>query len=523
MDSDSDNENDNRLESSASPTFDDDDLHLGSDDDDDNDNDDNQAGQQSQSYAILGPDDVMDRMRECIRDLNKVIQLSETTARILLIHFKWDKTRLIEQYYSGDQEDDHLERFFKEARVMNPFNKWATSRKVQTQSKLLLEEECEICYGQHQAKQMTGLACGHRFCRKCWRLYLNAKIMSEGQSDSIACASPGCHLVVDDKTVVRLINGGRVKRRYQHLITASFVECNALLRWCPAPGCSYAVEVQETMASGSSQQIVCRCKHRFCFECGADWHEPVTCQMLRAWIKTSADDASTCQWIVGHTKPCPKCHVPIEKNGGCNHMTCRNRSCQCQFCWVCLVELRLHPHSTDHHNIGGALEEAKRISQQELARRLHYYDRFKNHQSRLQLEGKLFALQRTKLDELLSRKMISWIQVQFLNKAVDVRRECRQTLKYTYVFAFHLRTDKATGVCNQAHIFEENQRDLETATEELSGYLEQEVGPDAEELSMVVIKPTVQDKYRYCERRREALLKHIREGYEQNWWPRDTE
>ena len=33
---------------------------------------------------------------------------------------------------------------------------------------------------------------------------------------------------------------------------------------------------------------------------------------------------------------CPKCHVTIEKDGGCNHMVCRNQNCKAEFCWVCL-------------------------------------------------------------------------------------------------------------------------------------------------------------------------------------------
>jgi len=43
---------------------------------------------------------------------------------------------------------------------------------------------------------------------------------------------------------------------------------------------------------------------------------------------------------------------------------------------------------------------------------------------------------------------MSWIEVQFLKKAVDVLCQCRQTLMYTYVFAFYLHRN------NQSIIFE---------------------------------------------------------------------
>ena len=31
--------------------------------------------------------------------------------------------------------------------------------------------------------------------------------------------------------------------------------------------------------------------------------------------------------------PCPKCRVPVEKDEGCQHMTCA--VCHYQWCWVC--------------------------------------------------------------------------------------------------------------------------------------------------------------------------------------------
>ncbi|CAF4268664.1 unnamed protein product, partial [Rotaria sordida] len=42
------------------------------------------------------------------------------------------------------------------------------------------------------------------------------------------------------------------------------------------------------------------------------------------------------------TKECPKCHTNIEKNGGCNHMTCRKPGCGHEFCWLCFGKSRGH-------------------------------------------------------------------------------------------------------------------------------------------------------------------------------------
>ena len=61
-------------------------------------------------------------------------------------------------------------------------------------------------------------------------------------------------------------------------------------------------------------------------------------------------------------------------------------------------------------------------------------------------------------------------------------------------------------------IFEQNQADLEHATEELSGYLERDFSQTNG--SLTEMKQKVQDKYRYCSTRRKVLLDHVAEGYD---------
>ena len=57
-------------------------------------------------------------------------------------------------------------------------------------------------------------------------------------------------------------------------------------------------------------------------------------------------------------------------------------------------------------------------------------------------------------------------------------------------------------------------KDLESATETLSEYLERDITTD----NIGEIKQKVQDKYRYCDTRRKVLLHHVQEGYDKDWW-----
>lgn len=120
------------------------------------------------------------------------------------------------------------------------------------------------------------------------------------------------------------------------LLNRTFVDDHASLRWCPAPNCEYAAECHVSQASLSRiiPTVVCRCGFRFCHGCGLADHQPAVCSLVKLWLKKCQDDSETANWITSNTKECPKCLSAIEKNGGCNHMTCRK--CRHEFCWVCM-------------------------------------------------------------------------------------------------------------------------------------------------------------------------------------------
>lgn len=451
-------------------------------------------------YDVLSTEEVTKHMEDCITEFNIVANISKTTARLLLNHFNWDKEKLMERFYDSDQE-----KLFKEARVTNPAT---LEMKEEVITNAAGMEECHVCCLSLPPKMMFGLGCGHRFCTNCWREYITTRIIEEGAAQSVMCAGHNCKVVMEDQEVLDLLHDSKVKQKYQYRICQSFVECNRQLKWCPYPDCKYVVKA----VYPGAKKVVCKCRHVFCFNCGASWHAPVKCSLLKLWTKKCDDDSETSNWISANTKECPKCKVTIEKDGGCNHMVCKNISCKSEFCWVCLGPWE--PHGSSWYSCNRYDEsEAKqaRDSQEKsraaLQRYLFYYNRYMNHMQSLKFENKLYQSVKEKMEEMQQHNM-SWIEVQFLQKAVDVLCDCRQTLMYTYVFAYYLEKN------NQSVMFEDNQRDLEATTEKLSEYLERDITQE----NLASIKQRVQDKYRYCEQRCKKLLEHVHEGYEKEWW-----
>ena len=92
---------------------------------------------------------------------------------------------------------------------------------------------------------MTGLECGHFFCKSCWTEYLSTKIMDEGASQMIECPGSKCDILVDDQTVMNLVKDPRIKLKYQQLLKNGYVASNRLTTWCPGKDCQFALKVNK--------------------------------------------------------------------------------------------------------------------------------------------------------------------------------------------------------------------------------------------------------------------------------------
>lgn len=304
-------------------------------------------------------------------------------AATLLRHYRWNKEKLIERYM------DNPDKVLRLAGVVtDKVRRIIPAREISTPQHPF---SCDICCDDEADLETVAVSCNHRFCRTCYEHYLKQKIREEGESRKIECPQDGCKIVVDEKTVeevvdktthLRLVDfffffyymscmafylivfGTSSVPRYRELLNRTFVDDNDHLRWCPAPNCEFAVEchIPSTSLTTIVPTVECECGHQFCFGCGLPDHQvifflkasslyqrlnrllinpfqPAICPLVKKWMKKCEDDSETANWISAHTKECPKCHSTIEKNGGCNHMTCRK--CKYEFCWVCMGKTRM--------------------------------------------------------------------------------------------------------------------------------------------------------------------------------------
>jgi len=334
--------------------------------------------------------------------------------------------------------------------------------------------QCTICF--EQVRAYSALRCGHPFCNVCYASFLSHKVVDEGHECVAArCPEPKCPLVVTPALFQSLLPAGSDEMsRYENAssLARAYVDDQPLIKWCPAPDCVYAVR-----GAAGVRSVQCACKHRFCFSCMQEDHQPASCGNLQEWQVKCRDDSETYNWLVANTKACPKCATSIEKNGGCNHMTCKNTSCKHEFCWVCSGPWK--DHSGSYYNCNkfdpdkdkdSAEGKKKDTSRAALERYLHYYTRFTNHHNSLKFEIEAKTNMENKIKEMEALGDNTWMDCLYLNEANEALYECRYALKYTYVYAFYLPKDT-----NYKHHFEMQQTELERQTEELAELLEKDV------------------------------------------------
>jgi ariadne-1 len=450
-------------------------------------------------FTVHRPADIQRQQDDMITDVNAVLELRNEDVAILLRHFRWNKERLLEEY--SDQPQKVLE---------------AAGLMVGSRGPPKLEViggfVCDICCEDEEGLKTFALKCGHRYCLNCYRHYLTQKIREEGEAARIQCPADGCGRIIDAKSLDLLVTP-ELSARYNELLNRTYVEDKEKLKWCPAPDCPNAIEcaTKKKDLDRVVPTVSCVCGQRFCFGCTLTDHQPAPCELVKKWLKKCADDSETANWISANTKECPKCNSTIEKNGGCNHMTCRK--CKYEFCWMCMGVWS--EHGTSWYNCnryeeksGSQARDAQAKSRVSLERYLHYYNRYANHDQSARLDRDLYHKTEKKMVQLQSASGMSWIEVQYLHGASQALQTCRQTLKWTYAFAFYLARNNLT------HIFENNQKDLEMAVEALSEMFEK---PTAE-LADPKLKVDIMDKTTYCNKRRVILLEDTADNLAKGKW-----
>lgn len=248
-----------------------------------------------------------------------------------MISTKWDDKEIVSSYEIDKDK-------FLDSKQIKPLLKSAQTNVIEefsTQAAILNEKPlCDVCLQAYPITAQRSLCCGHSYCKDCWKTYLDFCIKN-GQATNIECMFTDCPILVPEDFIHPLLSD-LMKEKFDRLSLRDCIDSNPLMRLCVSAECDAVIKAKESKA----KRVICQeCNNSYCFKCGAEYHAPTDCKTIKLWMTKCADDSETAHYISAHTKDCPNCNMCIEKNGGCNHMSCY--SCKFEFCWMCLGKKEL--------------------------------------------------------------------------------------------------------------------------------------------------------------------------------------
>jgi len=426
-------------------------------------------------YVLMSRQELLDGQSRCINDASELLGVSHEEGFVLLRQHGWDLLRLQEGWFHNEAE-------VRERCGLAPPHtggiRASSSSAPPLDGTPVGSQVCPICM-QARDDALVSLDCGHGFCQECWKGYLQSQVETGKAAVQTRCPQHKCGRIVPADFFRRFCDEAR-QQKYEEWYLLSYVDDNPSVKWCPNPaGCKQqnACEYQGV----DSIEIRCNCCYVWCWGCAEEAHRPADCQTVTRWNVKNSAESENISWIRANTKKCPKCHKPIEKNQGCNHMICSKAGgCGHEFCWLCLGEWSSHGTSTGGYyqcNIydkqardGQYAEEEKSRKREKhaLDKYMFYFERFMNHDRGMKLTVSEELDIEKKVQALHDKHGFEIIELQFLYDALRQVRVCRRVLKWTYVYGYYLEeTDQ------EKNLFEHLQKHLEEKTDSLHEMMEQ--------------------------------------------------
>eukprot|EP01016_Furgasonia_blochmanni_P051210 TRINITY_DN8034_c0_g1_i2.p1 TRINITY_DN8034_c0_g1~~TRINITY_DN8034_c0_g1_i2.p1 ORF type:complete len:508 (-),score=83.35 TRINITY_DN8034_c0_g1_i2:310-1833(-) len=410
---------------------------------------------QDNPYVILTSADVFERLTNLINDTAELTATSFDDALVLMHQFRWNKDLFSTKYF---QDPD---------RVLAQCGIAKKSKGMDIEIHKENEETCPICFYSENQEKMLSPPCGHLTCDDCWRDYIADKVRERISGPFMRCPHAGCTQYLPHSFICNILK--HEEALYKMYITSlckMYIEENKSFKWCPRPDCEYSVEYPNLVAV----EVKCKCGQVFCFKCVQESHRPCSCGMVVEWKSKNSKESESTNWILKYTKLCPKCRKPIEKNQGCNHMTCRPPGCGYEFCWICLADWKNHNSSSNKCNLWDQREAMKKKTEidkdkSDLEKYVFYFERFSNYEKAQKHAVESLGKVDQRARDLHDKRNLEFRQVTFLQTSLDELIRCRRVLKWTYCYAFYLPK-------NHSLLFEQHQLDLEMTSDKLQEHIE---------------------------------------------------
>ncbi|EME40887.1 hypothetical protein DOTSEDRAFT_74442 [Dothistroma septosporum NZE10] len=206
--------------------------------------------------------------------------------------------------------------------------------------------ECITCQRKVQTASLPRVpkasGCTHerQTCRKCWHEWLKSQVAS-ASANKISCIQ--CSNILVQSDIQKLATVSTYKA-YEDASLKSVLSQDPDFRWCFATDCKSG-----QIHDGGDIFTCSSCGYKACVHCNVAWHSEETCETYTGRVQAqNLNEASSARTLQKVAKLCPNCSRKLQKNGGCDHMTCQ--LCRHEFCWICLVDYAgIRREGNSHH------------------------------------------------------------------------------------------------------------------------------------------------------------------------------
>jgi len=446
-----------------------------------------------QSFEVITEEEMMKESKALIDDVMEYLGVpNRAIAACLLRTFSWNRERLIEAYMEDSDAVCAKAGVPSQDLEKPPDNPDAVS-------------ECLVCMDDYKNADSFALPCGHRYCSVCWQNYLEVKINDGAECITAKCMAPKCKCVVHEEAYKKIVSP-KLFEAYSKFLLRSFVDDNPKVKWCPSPNCTNCVRCERQQRK---EAVQCGCGFRFCFKCSdveIGDHMPADCEHVDMWRQKAADESENVTWMIANTKKCPQCRSPIEKNGGCMHMTCRKNAggCGFEFCWLCRGAWSEHgSHTGGYYNCNkydqsNAKEEDTKSAdaKTELEHYMFYYHRYESHRNAMKIADEQRKNADKKGTALMEKFDVRAADTKFLMESTEQLINNRRVLQWSYVYGFYLGSDASKAA--EKNLYEYLQEDLEKHTNYLSELYERSMDKLSEYQLFIQWKEEVTNYTRVC-------------------------
>ena len=167
-------------------------------------------------------------------------------------------------------------------------------------------------------------------CKNClfeWTM-TEVKRTSFAVDFKVRCPNEGCGCEYDPDLLYTIFSNDQ-QDQLSAVLLKTYASEQDDIRHCPRANCNYFGIISLKQCSDTLN----------CPACRYEWRDPVNYSVYEKVMDKIQQISKRRNGLLSEiyegifTESCPKCSIPIYKNGGCMHMTCQK--CKYEFCWTC--------------------------------------------------------------------------------------------------------------------------------------------------------------------------------------------